>query len=328
MIKKFLIQWSTFLFILLLTFISTHNPITSNYIEMLKHEASVPAMTSKNPLYEEIVNRKAEFEVAPIDARVDKVWKGIPGLNGLSVNEAASYDKMRKEGVFQKNKLVYDQTSPEVTLDDLPPSPIFRGNSEKPMVALMINVAWGNEFLPGMLKTLKEHDVKSTFFLDGSWVKNNPKLAKMIVEEGHEIGNHAYSHPDMKQLSNDRIREELVKTNDIISATLGLNPHWFAPPSGSFRQDVVDIASELSMHTVMWTVDTIDWQNPAPDQMARKIIDKSEPGSLVLMHPTSSAVQGLEDMIEGLKEKGLQLGTVSKTLSEERIIGKQQQTWY
>ncbi|RNA69543.1 polysaccharide deacetylase family protein [Alteribacter keqinensis] len=328
MVKRFLLQWSTFLFILLLTLISTQNPITSSYIYELKSEASVEALSSKNPLYQEISDRKTEFEVAAADAVVDKVWKAIPGLNGLEVDETASYEKMKPGGVFDPKKLVYVQTRPKVRLDDLPPSPIFKGNPEKPMVSLMINVAWGNEFLPGMLKTLKEHDVKSTFFLDGSWVKKNPKLAKMIVEEGHEIGNHAYSHPDMKQLSNDRIREELVKTNDIIDATLGVKPHWFAPPSGSFRQDAVDIASELAMHTVMWTVDTIDWRNPPADQMALKIIEKSEAGSLVLMHPTASAEEGLEQMIVGLKEKGLHLGTVSETLSEERITGKQQQTWY
>ena len=84
---------------------------------------------------------------------------------------------------------------------DLDPQPIYRGNPEKPMVALLINVAWGNEYIPKILKTLNDHEAKATFFLDGSWGKKNPDLALMIYEEGHEIGNHAYSHPDLKQRS-------------------------------------------------------------------------------------------------------------------------------
>ncbi|PYZ98059.1 hypothetical protein CR205_05535 [Alteribacter lacisalsi] len=327
MMKKFILQWSTFLLVILITFVSVQNPITSSYIQQLKEEAVAPA-SGTTDLFREIADRKAEFEEAPVNARVDKVWKSVPGLNGLSVDVEASYEKMKPEGFFNERKLVYRQNRPEVTLDDLPPNPVFKGNEQKPMVSLMVNVAWGNEYLPAMLKTMQEHDVKSTFFLDGSWVKNNPKLAKMIIEEGHEIGNHAYSHPDMKQLSNDRIREELEKTTEIIEATLNLKPHWFAPPSGSFRQDVVDIAADMGMHTVMWTVDTIDWRQPPPDQMADKIITKSEAGSLVLMHPTQSAQQGLEEMITGLKEKGFHIGTVSDLLSEDRIMVRQQQTWY
>ncbi|TMW73255.1 polysaccharide deacetylase family protein [Alteribacter natronophilus] len=327
MIKKFFLQWSTFLVILVITFGSVQNPITSNYIYELKHQAAAP-VSGTSELHRDIADRKAAYEVAPVDARVDKVWKAVPGLNGLAVDEQASYEKMREGGVFNEQKLVFRQTTPEVTLDDLPPNPVFRGNEQKEMVSLMVNVAWGNEYLPDMLKTMQEHGIKSTFFLDGSWVKNNPKLAKMIVEEGHEIGNHAYSHPDMKQLSNERIREELQRTNEIIDATLGITPHWFAPPSGSFRQDVVNIAAEMGMHTVMWTVDTIDWRQPPPEQMADKIITKSEPGSLVLMHPTSSAEKGLEMMITGLKEKGFHIGTVSDLLSEDRIMVRQQQTWY
>ncbi len=328
MVKKFILQWSTFLFILLLSFASVQNPITTSYIHEIKQQTVSPVFKAENPLYQDIMDRKDNYEIPAVDAKVDNVWKAVPGINGVEVNVAASYEKMKKNGTFDVKKLVYKQSPPKVSLDDLPPNPIYRGNPEKMMVSLMVNVAWGNEYLPDMLKTLKEHDVKTTFFLDGSWVKKNPKLAKMIVEEGHEIGNHAYSHPDMKQLSNARIYEELTKTNEIIQATVGVVPRWFAPPSGSFRQDVVDIADELGMHTVMWTADTIDWRNPVPDEMAEKIINKSEAGTLVLMHPTSSASDGLEKMISGLKEKGFTLGPVSDLLNEQRIMSKQHQTWY
>ena len=93
------------------------------------------------------------------------------------------------------------------------------------MVAFLINVAWGNEYIPEILKVLNEHQTKATFFFDGSWVKKNPDLAKMIKEAGHEIGNHAYSHPDLKQRSVAQTKEELQKTNDVIKETLGITPN-------------------------------------------------------------------------------------------------------
>ncbi|MDQ0253663.1 putative sporulation protein (polysaccharide deacetylase family) [Evansella vedderi] len=318
MMKRFILQSATFILILLLSFSSVEHPITTGYINELRDQA-ITVMKEEDPLYMELLRKQNEYKVEPQDAVIDKVWKAIPGLNGLSVDVQASYEAMKEDGFFQEDKLVFNQIPPEVTLKDLPPSPIYRGHSEKPMVTFMVNVAWGNEYLPDILKIMNKYDIKSTFFLDGSWVKNNPTLAKMIVEEGHEIGNHAYSHPDMKNLTRERIIEEIVKTNEVIKDTINQEPKWFAPPSGSYRQEVVEVADELGMNTVLWTVDTIDWRKPEPRSMADRIIAKSEAGSLVLMHPTSSTADGLEIMIEGIMNKGFKLGTLSETLSENRI---------
>lgn len=320
MVKKFILQWTTFFIILVISFSSVQNPITTGYIKELRNEA-IPAMKAEkeDPLYKEILNKQDQYRVEPKDAVVDKVWKGVPGYNGLAVDVEASYEAMKEAGEFQEEKLVYNQIPPERMLKDLPPSPIYRGHGDKPMAAFMINVAWGNEYIPDMLETLNKHNIKATFFLDGSWVKNNPKLAKMIVEEGHEIGNHAYSHPNMKNLTRERIREEIVKTDAIIEETIDVKPKWFAPPSGSYRQEVVDVAHELGHYTILWTVDTIDWRRPEPTGMSHRVIAKSGNGSLILMHPTSSAAAGLEIMIEGLQNKGLKISTVGETLSENRI---------
>jgi peptidoglycan-N-acetylglucosamine deacetylase len=318
MLKRFFLQICTFFIIIVLSFGTIQNPYTSNYIQDIKRE-SVAVATFNDPLFIELEQYAEKHNKPPLNAIVDKVWKAIPGLNGLEIDIEASYEKMRKDGQFLENKIVYKQVAPEVHLSDLPPSPIYRGNPEKEMVTLLVNVAWGNEYLPSMLKIMKAHNVKSTFFLDGSWTKKNPTLAKMILDEGHEIGNHAYSHPDMKKLSNGRISEEIKKTNEIIKATLDVSPKWFAPPSGSYRQDVVDITRSMEMYTILWTVDTVDWRNPEPIAMAGRVLQKVEPGAMILMHPTASSVGGLEQLITGLKAKGYQISTVTDLLSEERI---------
>ncbi|HHY74672.1 MAG TPA: polysaccharide deacetylase family protein [Bacillus bacterium] len=312
------LQLVGFSLILIITIGVTQNPYTTNYVDVLKKSA-ITVSKQKDPLYLEIEQQKSEFEAVPQDARIDRVWKAIPGLNGLKVNVAESYKRMKKEGRFNPDKLVFDEVAPKVTLNDLPPAPIYRGHPEKPMVTFLINVAWGNEYIPSMLKTLEKHHITATFFLDGSWVKKHPDLAKMIVDAGHEIGNHAYSHPDMKNLSEEKIREEIVKTNEIIKATTGISPKWFAPPSGSYKDAVVKITAEENMKLIMWTVDTVDWKKPNPVEMVNRVVSKVSAGSMILMHPTSSTANGLENLIIKIKEKEYQIANVSTLLSEERV---------
>ena len=286
---------------------------------MLKGTSPLPAEINKDDLYRKIQMYSDQHEIEPIDAKIDRVWKAIPGYNGLGVNIKASYKKMKANGEFDKNKIVYKEIPPNIHLEDLDSEPIYRGNPQKPMVAFLINVAWGNEYIPGILKVLNEHQTKATFFFDGSWVKKNPDLAKMIKEAGHEIGNHAYSHPDLKQRSVAQTTEELKKTNDVIKATLGITPIWFAPPSGSFNEATIQVADQLDMKTILWTVDTVDWRKPATSEMVRRVVSKVENGSMVLMHPTKPTAEGMERMITDIKAKGLQLGTVSDLISEKRV---------
>lgn len=270
-------------------------------------------------LYQKIKSHNEQHEIKPIDAKVDRVWKAMPGYNGLRVDIQASYEKMKAAGKFDETKLVFEEVPPAIHLDDLEPQPIFRGNPEKPMVALLINVAWGNEYIPPILKILNDHQVKATFFFDGSWTKNNPDLALMIYKEGHEIGNHAYSHPDLQKRSRAETMEEIKKTNDVVFETLSVQPKWFGPPSGSFNQQTVDVAHELNMKTILWTVDTVDWRKPEPSEMVRRVVSKVENGSMILMHPTDPVARGLGSMITDIKAKGLRLGTVSDLMSEKRI---------
>lgn len=303
--------------IILLGILIVNNSLTDQYLVKLKGDA---VLTSKkaDPLYEEISLKAKDYEKAPIDAKIDRVWKTIPGINGLKVDIDASYKKMKEAGEFNKEKLVFTEVKPSVHLSDLPPSPIYKGNPEKQMVSLIINVAWGNEYLTPMLATLKKNHVYATFFLEGRWVKNNPELAKMIVAAGHEVGNHSYTHPDMKRLSGAMIRQEISKTNEVIKATTGVAPTLLAPPSGSMRDEVVSIAAEYDLRTIMWSVDTIDWQKPTPDVLIQRVVSKVHPGAIVLMHPTASTEKALDKLIKELKGKNFELDTVSELISEER----------
>ncbi|MBV6683299.1 polysaccharide deacetylase family protein [Bacillus sp. JRC01] len=304
--------------IAILTLAAVQNPLTNQYVAHLKGQ-SVTTTSNKSNLMQQI-EEKASGGIKPQDAMIDPVWKATPGYNGIDLDIEASYKQMKKTGTFDDDKLVWKQLKPSKHLEDLPPSPVYRGNPEKPMAAFIINVAWGNEYIPDMLETLKKHQVYATFFLEGRWVKNNPKLARMIVEAGHEVGNHSYSHPDMKSLQTSKVRDELKRTNDIIEVTTGEKVKWFAPPSGSYRDEVVEIADEMDMRTIMWSVDTIDWQKPSPDVLIDRVMGKMHKGAIVLMHPTASTANALNALIVQVKEKELRLGTVSSLMKEERIL--------
>lgn len=302
--------------ILAISWFLVNNPWADTYVSTLQENAV--SVTATNSLYTTISEKAKDYEKKPIDAKLDPVWKAIPGLNGVTVDIDASYKNMKKEKKFNEQRLVFKQVKPKITLNDLPPAPIYKGNPEKEMVSFIINVAWGNEFLPDILSTLKKHHVKASFFLEGRWVQKNPDLAKMIAEAGHELGNHSYTHPDMSKISSSKIHEEIVKTNDVIEATTGKQVTLLAPPSGYFNNEVVKIAAQQKLKTVIWSVDTIDWQKPSPDTLLKRVTGKIHNGALILMHPTEVTTNSLEHLIIEIKNKGYKIDSVSDMLSEER----------
>ncbi|MFT0800795.1 polysaccharide deacetylase family protein [Bacillus swezeyi] len=317
--KRTIVRFAAFIFLMVMSYQMMKHPYSPNYIDAMRKDA-VTVAAQKDDLYQELLQKAPEYEVKAQNAKIDKIWKAMPGYNGVKVNIEKSYKKMKRAGGFHEKLLVYDQVRPEVHLSSLKPEPIYRGHPDKPMVSFLINVAWGNEYLEKMLPVLKKHHVKATFFLEGNWVKNHPDLAKSVLSGGHEIGNHSYNHPDMSKLTRERISEQLRMTNEQIKETLGIKPKWFAPPSGSFRKEVVDQAHSMGMGTVMWTVDTIDWQKPQPAVLQQRVLSKVHNGAMILMHPTDPTAKSLDVLIQNLHEKGYQIGTVSQLLNEERLV--------
>ena len=110
---------------------------------------------AQDHLYEEIQKHAKQYEIAPQNAMIDKIWKATPGYNGRQVDMEASYNNMKKLKQFDQKHLEFKEVSPSVHLEDLSPAPIYRGHPDKKMVGLTINVAWGNEYLPRILEILK-----------------------------------------------------------------------------------------------------------------------------------------------------------------------------
>lgn len=186
--------------------------------------------------------------------------------------------------------------------------PVRQVPAAKGQMALTINVDWGNDELVAMLDVLDNYETKATFFLTGRWTKNFPELAKEVARRGHEIGNHGMSHAHPTHLSDGDLRTLIEDNIQLLKETTGTEPvPLFAPPYGEQDERVVRIASSLGQWTTLWTLDTIDWQNPSPDVIVQRILPRASDGAIILMHPKPQSLQALPTIIEGLKEKGFML---------------------
>ncbi len=193
-------------------------------------------------------------------------------------------------------------------------SPIYQGNSGQQVMSFAINVDWGEEYLPQMLKTMDQQNIKCTFFLTGRWTEKFPEIAKLIADQGHEIGNHGYKHDSPNQMSVGKIQDDIQKSAQIIKKITGRDTLLYAPPSGERDDHVVKAAHELGYRTVLWSIDTIDWKRPSTNVIVAKILDKAHNGAIVLMHPTEPTMQALPIVIPQLTNQGYRLVTISDNI--------------
>ena len=260
------------------------------------------------------------YQAQPVNARIDPVWKLIPALNGASLNVPKTLVGWNKKDPLT-TPLVFDQVPATVATDAFV-APIYRGNPMKRQMALMFNVAWGEDYLPKILTTLKQYHVKATFFIDGKWASTHQSQLREIAKAGMELGNHGYRHHLFGSLAKAQMQTDLTLTNTIVQNVTGITPVLFAPPAGDYNALAVKVASTLGMKTVLWTVDTVDWRRPQPEVIAMRVLMKKSPGALVLMHPTAPTAAALPVLIDNLQKAGYQLVSVSDLLSPTRSLPK------
>ncbi|MFJ4923316.1 polysaccharide deacetylase family protein [Streptomyces sp. NPDC088725] len=135
-----------------------------------------------------------------------------------------------------------------------------------------------------ILRVLREHDVRAMFFVCGEMVSYYGDMLRETADDGHVVGNHTWTHPELPKLSRARIREEMERTSEQIEKTIGTAPLWFRAPYGSWNQDAFELGSELGMEPLAWTIDTEDWMVPGVGKIVGAVQDGAEPGAVVLQH--------------------------------------------
>ena len=171
-----------------------------------------------------------------------------------------------------------------------------------------------------LLKMLKERGIKATFFCVGQRVADHPSVAKRIVEEGHEIGNHSWSHKVLSAMPDAAVARDLERTDDAIRKATGVSPKLMRPPYGAFTDRQRDWAHrKWGYRITLWNVDSQDWRNPVASYARSRILQGAGPGSIVLSHDIHrSTVDGMPKTLDALKAKGFKFVTVSELLALEQ----------
>jgi peptidoglycan/xylan/chitin deacetylase (PgdA/CDA1 family) len=165
----------------------------------------------------------------------------------------------------------------------------------------------------------KKH-IKLTFFLIGENAARYPQLVQRELAEGHQVGNHSYTHPDLAKMSDDAIRSEIQKTQDAIINASGYRPILMRPPYGAMTpRQRLWVSHEFGVKIILWDVDPLDWKNPGVDVVANRIIAGTRPGSIILSHDIHShTVDAMPKVFDTLLAKGYQFVTVSELLAMDK----------
>ncbi|MEW9524288.1 polysaccharide deacetylase family protein [Agrobacterium radiobacter] len=197
---------------------------------------------------------------------------------------------------------------------------IARVETERPVVALTFDDGPSVRFTPDVLTILRERGVKATFFLTGKETEENLPQARMIVSEGHQLGNHSYTHSNMMFMGPARIREEIERTDAAIRAAGYEGEIMFRPPYGKKLLTLPWYLSRHDRKTIMWDVEPESFPDVADDAvaLASHVIEQTRNGSIIIMHvmyrSREVSRQALPLIIDGLRQRGFEFVTVAQLL--------------
>ena len=165
-----------------------------------------------------------------------------------------------------------------------------------------------SEFTPGILDTLRANRVPATFCLLGNNAEAKPGIARRIVNEGHQVCNHTRSHADLRRASARRITDEVRVAQWEIGRATGVRPELFRFPYGASDKQARRIVEDAGLRPLSWDVDPQDWTRPRSAAIAERVVQKSRPGSVILLHDGGGdrrhTAAALQDIIDGLRKKG------------------------
>ncbi len=151
-----------------------------------------------------------------------------------------------------------------------------------------------------LLDGLKERGVVASFFVTGEHAELHPDIIERMINEGHLIGNHTYSHIQLTRNNRDKFRDELIKTNEILKEITGEEIQYVRPPYGSWDKS---FEKELNMFPVLWTVDPLDWSSRNVGRITEKIVSRTGENDIILMHDyydtsVTAALQAIDELLE------------------------------
>ncbi|MGZ9585721.1 polysaccharide deacetylase family protein [Paenibacillus marinisediminis] len=202
----------------------------------------------------------------------------------------------------------------------------FEGPSYPKRAALTFDDVPDRNFTAQVLDVLKEYHVPATFFVVGNRAEKNPDMIQRLVNEGHVLGNHSYSHRNLPKESDAVFHEEVLKTQQAVERiTGGYRMQYIRTPYGNINEEQLKWLVSQKLKVVNWNVDSLDWKGLNADQVEANIISHVKPGSIILQHGAggvgedlSGTVQALPRIIKQLQDQGYELVTVPVLLGDEQ----------
>ncbi len=189
---------------------------------------------------------------------------------------------------------------------------------EEKVCSLTFDAAWDDGDTDQLIEILDRYDVKATFFMVGSWVEKYPESVKKFHDHGHEIMNHSDSHPHINQLSEEKVKEEIVRCADKIETVTGKRPVLFRGPYGEYNNTVIRAAESQGHRVLQWDVDSLDWKDLAVEDIVTRVTKRVKPGSVILFHNgAKNTPAALPQVIEKLKTEGYRFVKATELLLPE-----------
>lgn len=248
------------------------------------------------------MNRLAECDVTNDENRLSPLGDSCR----MSLEEREKWQKWNTE-------------VPEL-VETYPDTLFMNGAGVVKSICLTFDDAPDKQYTPLILDVLKRYDVKASFFIHGKRAKRLKDLVRRIGLEGHYIGCHTYTHPNLTAITLEEVRREIEYSSEVLCNLIGKKPKIIRPPYGELNGSVVETIAKMDMKIMVWSINTFDWLEKKPDNIIRNVLDYVRPGDVVLMHSYMNkrpTLEALPIIIETLREQGYQF------LSVDEMIGAQ-----
>ncbi|WNF38921.1 polysaccharide deacetylase family protein [Bacillaceae bacterium IKA-2] len=232
----------------------------------------------------------------------------LPRLGGGSENP----ERIQEQPV---SNIILQQRYPETI--------VLQGSTTEKKIALTFDDGPDPRFSETVLDLLKEYNVPATFFVMGSRAVAYPEIIERVIAEGHVIGNHTYFHPNLvKEGDLATLEREVTRTENILNEIIGYRTKLFRAPYGFLYNELVEKLRDMDYSVVVWSIDSLDWQEDPPEVIADNVLNNIHPGAIVLMHDggdwdadRTNTIAALRQIIPALQKQGYQFVTVPELLN-------------
>lgn len=210
-------------------------------------------------------------------------------------------------------------TAIETSAQNLKNEPVNKVETEIKKVAISINCSENVENIESIVNTLSKMNTRATFYITGEIVQKYPEKIKLITNSGNEIGNLSYHYINLKNKKVEEIREEIAKATKEIQNITNTKVQTFRTPYGECSNIIVEEARKQNLTTVLWNIDTLDYNGLTGEEMCKRINEGITPGSIILLHNTGkNTANSMEKIINNIQKQKFEICTISELIKLEK----------